>query len=106
MSQFKQYLQYEKEIAEAKIEIINRHLKGERPRPSRRTSKIDIAWKVLKAARRPLHVSEIIRNARRDFGVDLDRDSIVSGMIKKVKAEKLFARTAPNTFALKEYDQE
>ena len=102
MDQFESYLQYQKEITETKLKIINRFQKAVEPKPKKRTSKIEIARNVLHIAGRPLHVSEIIRLAQRDFQVALDRDSIVSAILKKVNADKLFTRTAPNTFALKE----
>lgn len=54
------------------------------------------------AAGSPLHVSDIITIARRDFQVELEKDSIVSAILKKVNAGKMFVRTAPNTFAIKE----
>jgi hypothetical protein len=47
-----------------------------------------------------LHVSEIIRLAKEDQGVELNRGSIVSALLKKVNAGQGFIRTAPNTFAL------
>ena len=102
MDQFKSYLQYQKEITETKLKIITRFQKGIQAKPDKRTSKIEIARNVLHIAGRPLHVSEIIRLAQRDFQVALDRDSIVSAILKKVTAGKSFIRTAPNTFALKE----
>lgn len=102
MDQFGSYLQYQKEITETKLKIINRFQKAVEPKPKKRTSKIEIAKNVLRIAGRPLHVSEIIRLAQRDFQVALDRDSIVSAILKKVNAGKSFIRTAPNTFALKE----
>lgn len=102
MDQFEPYLQYQKEIAESKLKIINRFQKGVKPKP-KRTSKIEIARNVLHIAGRPLHVSQIIQLAKRDFEVELDRDSIVSAILKKVKAGKTFIRTSPNTFALKEH---
>ena len=102
MDQFESYLQYQKEITESKLKIINRFQKGIKPK-TKRTSKIEIAKNVLHIAGRPLHVSEIIQLAKRDFEVDLDRDSIVSAILKKVKAGKSFIRTSPNTFALKEH---
>ncbi len=102
MDQFKRYMQFQKEITEANLKIINRFLSGEEPKAEKRTSNINIAWNVLNSAGRPLHISEIIKIAKRDFDTDLERDSIVSGIIKKVKAGKVFTRTAPNTFALKE----
>jgi len=102
MDQFKSYLQYQKEITETKLKIITRFQKGIQAKPDKRTSKIEIARNVLHIAGRPLHVSEIIRLAQRDFQVALDRDSIVSAILKKVTAGKSFIRTAPNTFALTE----
>ena len=102
MDQFESYLQYQKEITETKLKIINRFQKEVQPKQKKRTSKIEIARNVLHIAGRPLHVSEIIRLAQRDFQVALDRDSIVSAILKKVNAGKSFIRTAPNTFALKE----
>jgi DNA-directed RNA polymerase delta subunit len=102
MDQFESYLQYQKEITETKLKIINRFQKAVQPTQRKRTSKIEIARNVLHIAGRPLHVSEIIRLAQRDFQVALDRDSIVSAILKKVNAGKSFIRTAPNTFALKE----
>ncbi len=102
MDQFKSYLQYQKEITETRLKIINRFQKGIQAKPNKRTSKIEIARNVLHIAGQPLHVSEIIRLAQRDFQVALERDSIVSAILKKVNAGKSFIRTAPNTFALKE----
>ena len=101
MDQFESYLQYQKEITETKLKIITRFQKGIQTKPDKRTSKIEIARNVLHIAGQPLHVSEIIRLAQRDFQVTLDRDSIVSAILKKVNAGKSFIRTAPNTFALK-----
>jgi len=100
---FESYLQYQKEITESKLKIINCFQKAVQPKPKKRTSKIEIAENVLRIAGRPLHVSEIINLAHRDFQVSLDRDSIVSAILKKVTAGKSFIRTAPNTFALKEH---
>jgi len=100
MDQFESYLQYQKEVTEFKLKTINRFQKGIKPE-LKRTSKIDTVRNVLNIAGRPLHVTEIIQLAKRDFEVDLDRDSIVSAILKKVKAGKSFIRTSPNTFALK-----
>ena len=100
---FEAYLQYQKEITESKLKIINRFQKGVQPKPKKRTSNIETVENILRIAGRPLHVSEIIPLAQRDFQVALDRDSIVSAILKKVNAGKSFIRTAPNTFALKEH---
>lgn len=102
MEPFELYLQYQKEITESKLKTINRFQKGLKPKPMKRTSGADIVENILRIAGRPLHVSEIIQIANRDFQVQLERDSIVSIIVKKIKAGQRFIRTAPNTFALKE----
>ena len=102
MENFELYLQYHKEITENKLKTIDRFLRGSKPKPNERTSKASVVENVLRIAGRPLHISSIIEIAGRDFGVQLERDSIVSILIKKIKAEQKFIRTAPNTFSLKE----
>ena len=102
MDSFEHFLEYEKEVAKFKLNTINRFQKGLKVEPRKRTPKVDVVEHVLKIAGRPLHVSEIIQIANRDFQVQLERDSIVSILIKKIKAGQRFIRTAPNTFALKE----
>lgn len=101
MDQFKQYLLYNKEVAEATLRITERFLKEDNARPQKRTSNIEIVRDVLERAGTPLHVSEIIRLAKQDHDIDLNRDSIVSAILKKVQAGQSFERTAPNTFSLK-----
>lgn len=103
MEQFDRYLLYQKDLAEAKLKVIERFQQGAAAKPKKRTSKIDIVHQIINHSGRPLHVSEIIEIALKDFQIKLDRDSIVSGMIKKVNAGKTFIKTAPNTFGLKAY---
>lgn len=102
MEPFERFFEYEKDVAEFKLRTISRLQKGLKTKPVKRTSKADIVEHVLQIAGRPLHVSEIIQIADRDFHVQLERDSIVSILIKKINAGQTFIRTAPNTFALKE----
>jgi len=101
MDDFTKYLHYQKEITTHKLKTINRYLKEKVGPLRKRTSKINIIENVLQIAGRPLHISEIIEIANRDFHVQLERDSIVSIIVKKIKAGQRFVRTAPNTFALK-----
>ena len=103
MDQFDLYLQYHKEVAQAKLKIIERFQQKDRRKPQKRTSNIDIVHNVLNSADHPLHVSDIIKMAEQQYEVQLNRDSIVSAILKKVNAGQTFIRTAPNTFALKAY---
>ena len=103
MDQFERYLQFQQELTESNLKVIERFQKGGQTKAEKRTSKIEIARNVLNGAGKPLHVTEIVQLAKQLYDVQLDRDSIVSAILKKVKAGKTFIRTAPNTFALKSY---
>jgi hypothetical protein len=100
MDQFDRYLQFKKEVAQATLKVINQFQQQGDKRDTKRTSNIDIALDVLRSADHPLHISDIIRLAKQDYGVEFNRDSIVSALIKKVNAGHGIVRTAPNTFAL------
>lgn len=70
------------------------------PRRSR-TSNVDIVEDILKQAGAPLHISEILARARKNLGLTLDRESIVSALSKKVSKGDRFERPDKNVFALK-----
>lgn len=101
MDQFDLYLQYHKAVAQAKLKIIEQFQQKGRRKPPKRTSNIKIAQNVLSSAGHPLHVTDIIKMAEQQYQVRLNRDSIVSAILKKINAGQTFIRTAPNTFALK-----
>lgn len=65
-------------------------------------SQIDIAFNILSTSAEPLHVSRIIEAAQEKFGVRLERESLVSALVKKVMKGDRFARVGKNTFALNE----
>ena len=106
MDQFKQYLQYKKDVAQATLKIIERFQQQEQRQSQQRTSNIEIVENILSSAGRPLHVSDIIRVAEKEHHVQLNRDSIVSAILKKIGAGQTFIRTAPNTFSLKTDEKE
>jgi uncharacterized protein YpuA (DUF1002 family) len=101
VDQFKKCVQEQKDVAQATLKVSERCQKQARNQPQKRTSNIEVVEHVLKGAGRPLHVSDIIRMAEKDYQVQLNRDSIVSAILKKIKAGQTFTRTAPNTFGLK-----
>jgi len=103
MDQFERYLQYQKEVSQAKLKVVERFQQQGPRKPQKRTSNLDIVQNILNTAGYPLHVSDIIRMAEQQYQVKLNRDSIVSAILKKINASQTFIRTAPNTFALKTY---
>jgi hypothetical protein len=60
-----------------------------------------MAYDVLRKARGPLHVSEILTRIQAAFGLAVDRESLVSSLTKKVARGDRFLRTARNTFGLR-----
>lgn len=74
---------------------------GATPRRKKGRSQVDMAYDVLKKARGPLHVSEILARIQAGVGVTVDRESLVSSLTKKVARGDRFVRTAKNTFGLR-----
>ena len=78
------------------------------PRKPRRKgrSQMSVVYDILLTTQKPLHITDIIARAKQNFGVDLDRESIVSALTKKVKSGRMFKRVKPNTFAILDSDLE
>ena len=72
-----------------------------RPVRKKGLSQVDMAYDVLKKARSPLHIAEILARIRTSFGVAVDRESLVSSLTKKVARQDRFLRSEKNTFALR-----
>jgi uncharacterized protein YpuA (DUF1002 family) len=103
MDQFKLFMQYQKEVAQATLKIIDRFEQGGSRIPEKRTSNMITVQNILNDAGHPLHISDIIDRAMEKYQVQLNRDSLVSAILKKINAGQTFIRTAPNTFALRTY---
>lgn len=90
---------------EAQLRAVRRLRHGDaataEPRPRKSMSQVDMAFDILKKARSPLHVSEILERIRAQFGVTVDRESLVSSLSKKVARGDRFLRPEKNTFTLR-----
>ena len=71
------------------------------PKDKRSTSQIDMVYDVLLRAAEPLHISEILDRVEELHGRRLDRESVVSSLVKKIARGDRFVRTDKNVFALK-----
>lgn len=102
----KKWAELQQSLLKAQLKTIRQFLReGEQPptKPRRKSkSQMTLIYDILLAAQRPLHVTEIITRAKQDFQIDLDRESIVSALTKKVRTGRMFKRVAPNTFAILE----
>ena len=103
MDTFEKLLELQKDLLQSQLKTIYRYQQQSAPgkKKIRRTSKLNIVADILASSDQPLHISEIIRIAQQEYQTEMERDSIVSALVKKVKAGRLFVRVAPNTFALK-----
>lgn len=63
-------------------------------------SNMGMAIDILRRAPKPLHISEIIAQVKTRYGVTLDRESLVSALVKKVHRRQGLSRSAPNTFEI------
>jgi hypothetical protein len=90
---------------EAQLRAVRRLRQGEpeaaSPRRKKGLSQVGMAYDILKKARAPLHVSDILGRIQAQFGVTVDRESLVSSLTKKVARKDRFLRPEKNTFSLK-----
>jgi len=90
---------------EAQLRAVRRLRQGAtapaEPRLRKGLSQVDMAFDILKKARTPLHVSDILERINTQFGVTVDRESLVSSLTKKVARNDRFLRPEKNTFSLK-----
>jgi hypothetical protein len=90
---------------EAQLRAVRRlrHPQTPLPRSARGKglSQVDMAYDVLKKARSPLHVSQLLERIHAAFAVSVDRESLVSSLTKKVARQDRFLRPDKNTFSLR-----
>jgi len=90
---------------EAQLRAVRRLRQGQpdnaTPHPRKGLSQVDMAFDILKKARSPLHVSLILDRIQTQFGVRVDRESLVSSLTKKVARSDRFLRPEKNTFTLR-----
>ena len=103
-----EWAKLQEELLKAQLWVISGYLKSEEPGErerkipqGERMSQMRIITDILTSSRVLLHVTEITRQAKKRFGVTLDRESMVSALSKKVKKGVTFVRSGPNTFGLK-----
>jgi len=98
------FLSFYENLFSAQLRAV-RQLKSPKPKRTKGVkekgmSNMDMATDMLRRAQQPLHVSEIIAQVKARHGVDLDRESLVSALVKKVHRRQGLIRTAPNTFQI------
>lgn len=88
---------------EAQLKAVKR-LRSEQtePKPAKQSlSQVDMVYDILSKVNKPLHISAIIERVETEYGIRLERESIVSSLVKKVRSGNRFIRTDKNVFGLK-----
>lgn len=101
MDDFERFLDDLERFAQLTLEVIRKY-KSTKPSIKRKYKKLDIVEDILTKAGKPLHITEIINIANKEFHVALDRDSMASALSKSIRKGSRFIKTAPNTFAITE----
>ena len=108
--ELKQWAKLQETLLKSQLKIIRQILKeGDEPKfkqHGKGRSQMKVIYDVLLAAKKPLHVTEIIAKAKSDFNTDLNRESIVSALTKKVNNRQMFKRVKPNTFTILDIEKE
>jgi DNA-directed RNA polymerase delta subunit len=90
---------------DAQLRAVRRLRKGEcdetKPTSKVRMSQVDMAYDVLKDTQTPIHIEDLLKRIQTCFDTQVDRESLVSSLVKKIRQGKRFVRTAPNTFTLR-----
>ena len=60
-----------------------------------RVSGMDMVTDILRREDKPLHITDILAAVHKRFGVELDRESVVSAMSKRVARQDRFMRKWP-----------
>jgi len=98
----KEWAKLQESLLRSQLKIIREFLKddtGPEPPPRRKQrSQIGTVYDILIEAKEPLHLTEIIMRAKRDFNMVMEPGSLVSALTKKVNSGKMFRRVAPSTF--------
>src|SRR5512139_1094897 len=99
------FLSFYESLFSAQLRTL-RQLKSPKPkrvkgRASKGMSNMDMAIDILRRSHEPLHISEIIAQVKSKHGVTLDRESLVSALVKKVHRRQGLSCTALITFQIK-----
>lgn len=86
---------------EAQLRAVRRLKTNQEQKPSshdKGMSQVDFAYDILIKEGKPLHINEIINRIQKTHQIQIDRESLVSALTKKMKRGNRFSRTDKNTF--------
>jgi hypothetical protein len=94
------YLKAKQKLLEAQLKTTNELLQQLTPGSAKRKTQVETVVDILNDVDGGLHIKEIISLAKEKYSVNLDRETIVSSIAKKIAKGTLFKRIGPNTYDL------
>jgi hypothetical protein len=93
-------IEIQEKMLHAQLNVIKkiRQRDKEKPAIEKGMSKIDAALYILKTERRPLHITELIKEIEKRYHIEIERDSLVSALSKKLNKIKELHKVGRNTF--------
>ena len=96
------FLNLYESLLSAQLQVVRQLKAPKQTKPKREApqgmSNIDMALDILRQAHQPLHVSDILAQVKAKYKIALDRESLVSALVKKLHRDPGLTRTGPNTF--------
>ena len=98
--ELQEYLTIKQKVLGAQLKAINELLQQFSPVKVKRKTQTEMVYDILNDVDNSLHIKEIISLVKQKYDVELDRETIVSSIAKKIAKGILFKRVAPNTYDL------
>ena len=98
--ELQEYLTIKQKVLGAQLKAINELLQQFSPVKVKRKTQTEMVYDILNDVDNSLHIKEIISLVKQKYDVELDRETIVSSIAKKISKGILFKRVVPNTYDL------
>lgn len=98
--ELKDYLNVKYKLLDAQLKAIRELQQQLSPTKKKKKTQVEMIFDILNDTDGPLHIKEIIYRVAAKYDIDLDRETIVSSMAKKIAKGVLFKRVGPNTYDL------
>jgi predicted transcriptional regulator len=98
--ELQEYLTIKQKVLGAQLKAINELLQQFSPVKVKRKTQTKMVFDILNDVDNSLHIKEIISLVKQKYDVELDRETIVSSIAKKIAKGIVFKRVAPNTYDL------
>lgn len=92
------YLKVKQKLLESQLKTILDLQQQLSPTKEKKKTQIEMVFDILSDAEASLHIKEIIYRVGKKYDIDLDRETIVSSIAKKIAKGVLFKRVGPNTY--------